>query len=370
MVVRMMRTLIFALFAFVRAALMPRTTLALENAALRQQLAICLRTHSRAQLRAEDRVFWVALRRLWPDWTRPLVIVKPATVLGWHRKGFKTLWRRKSRSCKIGRPRIPRKHISFIQRISADHPEWGEDKIAEELAAKFGVEHSTSTIRGYMVPRRSPPRVDQTWRIFVRNHGKELWACDFLVHYTAFFAVAYVFVIMEIKTRRIVHVSVTTNPTLAWVKQQFREAIPWDNHPRFLVHDNDGIFGQYGKKVTVERNGRTCSYRCHLDRWLDEAMGIKGLPIPYGAPNASPFVERFMRTLRQEALNHFIFPGIDHIRRVVTEYIRYYNGARPSQAIHGIPDPYPELQQQPPVNGKLVALPVFGGIHHDYRLAA
>ncbi len=103
---------------------------------------------------------------------------------------------------------------------------------------------------------------------------------------------------------------------------------------------------------------------------LDETMSIKGMPIPYGAPNASPFVERFVRTLREEALDHFIFLGINHIRRVVTEYIRYYNGAHPSQAIHGIPDPYPALQQPQPKNGKLVALPVLGDIHHDCRLAA
>jgi hypothetical protein len=175
---------------------------------------------------------------------------------------------------------------------------------------------------------------------------------------------------MEIHSRRIVHLSVTANPTLPWVKQQIREATPWGKAPRFLVHDNDGIFGQYGKRIPVERSGRRRSYRCHLDCWLDEAMGIKGIPIPYGAPNASPYVERFMRTLRQEALDHFIFLGIGHIRRVVTEYVRYYNGARPSQAIHGIPDPYPELQQPPPENGRLVALPVLSGIHHDYRLAA
>ena len=99
-------------------------------------------------------------------------------------------------------------------------------------------------------------------------------------------------------------------------------------------------------------------------------MGIEGLPIPFGAPNASPHVERFIRTLRQEALDHFIFLNADHIRRVVAEYVRYYNGARPSQAIHQIPDPYPELQGLPPETGRLVALPTLGGIQHDDRLAA
>ncbi|MCK4415303.1 MAG: integrase core domain-containing protein [Candidatus Eisenbacteria sp.] len=349
---------------------MPRTALALENAALRQQLTVYLRTQRRARLRPNDRVFWVALRRLWPDWTRPLVIVKPETVIGWHRKGFKLFWHRRSRSGKVGRPRIPGRHISFIQRISGDHPEWGEDKIAEELAAKFGVEHSPSTIRRYMVPRQGPPRGDQTWRTFLRNHAKEVWACDFLTQYTALFSVVYIFVIMEIGSRRIVHVNVTTSPTLAWVKQQIREATPDDQSPRFLVHDNDGIFGQYGKGVIVNQDDGTRSYRCHLDRWLCEVMRIEGIPIPYGAPNASPHVERFIRTLREEALNHFIFLTADHIRRVVREFVRYYNGARPSQAIHGIPDPYPELRQPPPKAGKLLALPVLGGVQHDYRLVA
>ena len=364
----MMRTTLSALLALVRAALMPRASLALENAALRQQLTVYIRTRKRPRLRSEDRVFWIMLHRLWSDATRSLIIVKPATVVGWHRQGFKAMWRRKSRPGKIGRPRIPRKHIAFIKRISGDHPGWGEDKIAEELAAKFGIQHSPSTIRRYMVPRT--PRGGQTWRTFVRNHAKELWACDFLTQYTAFFAVAYVFVVMEIGTRRIVHVNVTTNPTLPWVKQQIREATGEDNAPRFLVHDNDGIFGQFGRRLAVKRNGKTRSYRCHLDRWLDEVMCIEGLPIPYGAPNASPHIERFNRTLREDALDHFIFLTIDHIRRVVTEFIRYYNGGRPSQAIHGIPDPYPELRQPPPPTGKLVALPVLGGVQHDYRLVA
>ncbi|MBU1700481.1 MAG: hypothetical protein KJ927_08980 [Candidatus Eisenbacteria bacterium] len=233
---------------------MARTTLALENAALRQQLAIHQRTHKRVRLQAGDRVFWVILRRLWSGWSRPLVIVKPATVIGWHRQGFKVLWRRKSRGRKIGRPCISRKQINFIKRISGDHPEWGEDKIAEELVAKFGIEHSTSTIRRYMVPRRTTPRGDQTWRIFVQNHAKELWSCDFLTQYTALFAVAYVFVIMEIESRRIVHVNVTTNPTLIWVKQQIRDATGWGRTPRFLVHDNDGIFGQYGRMTSDSRS--------------------------------------------------------------------------------------------------------------------
>jgi hypothetical protein len=364
-----MGTLLSALLSILRAALLPRAALALENAALRQQLTIYQRTQKRARLGTGDRLFWVLLRRLWPEWDRALIVVRPETVIGWHREGFKLFWRRRSMRGKVGRPRISREHIAFIRRISGDHPEWGEDKIAEEFDAKFGIHHSASTIRRYMIVRR-PPRAKQTWRTFINNHAKQVWACDFLTQYTAFFAVVHVFVIMEIGSRRIVHVNVTTNPTLAWVKQQIREATADHGSPRFLVHDNDGIFGQCGKTVAFEENRRQRSYRCHLDRWLDEVMQIEGLPIPYGAPNASPHIERFLRTLRQEALDHSIFLSVDHVRRVVSEYVRYYNRARPSQAIHAIPDPYPELKEPPSRTGRLIALPVLGGIHHDYRLAA
>ena len=365
-----MGTLLSALVSFLRATILPEASLALENAALRQQLTIYQRTRRRVSLRRGDRAFWVLLRRLWPGWKRSLLVVRPETVIGWHRRGFRALWKGRARRGEVGRPAIPPGHIAFIRRISGDHPEWGEDKIAEELAAKFGVHHSASTIRRYMLPRNRPPRRGQTWRTFIRNHAQAVWACDFLTQSTAFFAVVYVFVIMEVGSRRIVHIHVTTNPTLSWVKQQLREATAWSRGPRFLIHDNDGIFGQFGRPATRESNGRTHPYRCQLDRWLHEILQIDGLPIPYGAPNASPHVERFMRTLREEALDHFIFLNDAHIRRVVTEYVRYYNRARPSQAIHRIPDPYPELKTPPPRAGRLIALPILGGVQHDYRLAA
>jgi hypothetical protein len=128
-----------------------------------------------------------------------------------------------------------------------------------------------------MVRPADSPRKTQTWHTFIQNHANEVWACDFLTQYTAFFAIAYVFVIMEVGSQRIVHVKVTANPTLSWVKQQIREATAWGRTPRFLVQDNDGNFGQFGRRVTVERDGETRSYRCHQDRWLHEVIGIEGL---------------------------------------------------------------------------------------------
>ncbi len=205
------------------------------------------RNQKHARLRAGDRVFWVVLRRLWSAWDRSLIVVRPETVIAWHRQGFRLFWRRRSTSRKVGRPRIPREHIAFIRRISGDHPEWGEDKIAEEFDCQVRNPPFREHDPALHGPAHRWPRKTQTWHTFIQNHAKEVWACDFLTQYTAFFAVAYVFVIMEIGSRRIVHVNVTTNPTLPWVKQQIREATAWGQTPRFLVHDNDGIFGQFGR---------------------------------------------------------------------------------------------------------------------------
>jgi putative transposase len=286
-------------------------------------------------------------------------------VIDWHRRGFRRYWRWRSR--KPGRPRIPAEHIAFIRRISTDQPGWGEDRIADELAIKLGVRHSTSTIRRYMV-RRLEPRGGQTWKTFIRNHASQMFALDLLTQYTAVFTIVYVLVVMEIASRRIVLINATTSPGLAWVKQQIRQASAWGKSPRFLIHDNDGVFGQFGDRRPRGKKGR--HYRCHLDVWLADAMGIEGIPIPYGAPNASPHIERFNRSLREEALNLFIFLNVKHVRRVCAEYRGFYNGARPSQALRAIPDPYPELNKPPPKTGKLIALPVLGGVQHDYRLAA
>ena len=343
-----------------------RADLAVENAALRQELASYQRRGTRPKLAPQDRVLWRWLSTLWPRWRQCLVVVKPATVIGWHRWAWTKLWGCKSRR-KTGRPRIPAAHIALIQRISRDHPEWGEDKIAHELSLKLGVKHSTSTIRKYMVPRLQPRDKSQRWLTFVTNHAAEMFGVDFAVQFTATFRVVYVFIIMELGSRRIVHINATTNPNLEWVKQQIREATPWGESPRWLIHDNDGIYGQAGRG---RQEGKGKHYRCHLDQWLDQVMGIEGIPTPYGAPRANARCERFVRALREEALDHFIFLNEDHVRRVVREYVEYYNRARPSQGTHQIPDPWPTRRKPPPGTGRVVAKPILGGLHHDYRRAA
>ncbi len=144
------------LSGFLRSLFVSRETLVLENLALRQQLNAYKRTGKRPRLRMVDRAFWVWLSKLWRKWSTALVIVKPETVIRWHRQGFKLYWRWRFRPKRLGRPTIPREHIEFIMRMSRDNPSWGEDKINEELRVKFGVSHSTSTIRKYMAATTTP----------------------------------------------------------------------------------------------------------------------------------------------------------------------------------------------------------------------
>ena len=221
--------------------------LLLQNIALRNQLGVYLRTIDKnkikPQIRDRDRKLWLLLRKFLENWSDYLVIVKPETVINWERQRFKRFWVKKtSVRGRVGRPKISDVHIDFIRRISGDHPEMGSQKVADELYLKFGIKHSPETIRKYRLPRRGP-RGNQTWRTFVKNHAHEIFACDFLTQHTIALRVFYIFVVMEVGSRRIVHFNVTEHPTLEWVKQQIREATA-DVVPRFLIHDNDGIFGQ------------------------------------------------------------------------------------------------------------------------------
>jgi putative transposase len=273
------------LICLLHATSVSRGALALDNLALRQQLATYARSRKRPRLQPGDRAFRVALSWVWQGWHLPLAFVKPATVIDWHRRGLRRCWCWRSR--RPGRPRIPDEHIAFIRRISTDRPGWGEDRIAEvpaarcrhrstmraavpaapgmrpehgpkgraqALAIKLGVRHSTSTIQRYMLRRRAP-RSGQTWRTFIRNHASQIFACDLFTQPMAFFTIVYIFIVMEIAARRIVLINVTASPRLAWVQQQILQATAWAQRPRFLTHDNDGIFGQFRDRKGTRQEG-------------------------------------------------------------------------------------------------------------------
>ncbi len=173
----------------VRLATCSRADLLMEILALRQQLAIYQRKVRRPKLIRRDRLFWIWLRRHWSRWRDALVVVHPETVLRWHREGYQAHWRRRSQK-RPGRPTIPRPHIEFIRRISTDHPEWGEDRVALELKLKLGVDHAPSTVRRYMV-KRGGPRPGSTWRRFLRTHAHQMFALDFATQILWNFDVRY-----------------------------------------------------------------------------------------------------------------------------------------------------------------------------------
>ena len=363
---RIMLQLMQMLLTIVQALFANKAALAMENLALRQQLAVYKRKQPRPPLTDLDRAFWTVLKDHFAAWADALIIVNPDTVVRWQKRRFRDFWRRKS---KPGRPTIDQQHIAFIKRISADHPEYGEDRIALELEIKFGIKHSPPTIRKYMVRPAKPREPSQSWRTFLKNQADAIWMCDFCVQHTVRFKALYIIVVMELGSRKVVHVNVTGQPTLAWVKQQIRDAT-FDGEPKFLILDNDGIFGQLGKPVAVDFNGKKVSCRSSLDVWLADTMGIRGIPTPYHAPNAQAHVERFIGTLRRELLDRILVWNEGQLRAVASEYVRWFNAGRVHQGIHGIPDPDPQLAGEKPAHGKLVARPVCGGLHDDYRLVA
>ena len=236
-----------------------------ENLALRKQLAAYIERGIRPrQLDHASRVSLSVLARLF-SWRDAIVIVRPSTVIRWHRLGWRIFWRWKSRA---GRPRIPPELQRLVHQMAVENPLWGEERIANELLVKLGIRISPRTVRKYM-PRTPPglPRGDQRWSTFLKNHAKSIIACDFFVAVTATFRMLYVFVVIEHGTRRLAHLNVTAQPSAEWTLQQLREALSEDRH-RHLIHDRDRIYS----------------------RQLDEsikALGLRVLRSPIASPKAN-----------------------------------------------------------------------------------
>lgn len=281
------------LMRFLGASLRSRAALAAENLFLRKQLAL-YRERQVKPRRASDpmRVALVLLARCFA-WREALTIVQPATLIRWHREIFRLLWRWQSRP---GRPRLPADLQRLIAAMAGDNPNWGEERIAAELLLKLGLRVSPRTVRRYMARRTGGGgrgATGQRWATFVRNHAQALVACDFCVTVTATFRLLYVLVVMEIGSRRLLHVNVTSHPTAAWTLQQFREVLAMPHAYRFVLHDRDSIYAS-GLDTAVA------------------AMGVRILRTPVQAPKANAFCERLLGSLRRECLDYLIPFGEEH----------------------------------------------------------
>lgn len=332
------------LWTLLRALLARRVNLAMENLALRQQLAILNRKTARPRLRNRDRFFWVWLSKLWPHWRSALLIVQPDTVVKWQRQGFRLYWRWKSRR-KGGRPRIDQEVRDLIRRLSRENPRWGTPRIQSELAL-LGYEVAESTVATYMIKQPKPP--SQTWRTFLTNHANQIVACDFFIVPTVTFRVLYVFVLLRHKDRRILHVNVTPNPTADWTVLQIVQAFPYDSAPRFLLRDNDGIYGANFRQTV-------------------ESLGIQEVRTAFRSLWQNPYVERVIGSIRRECLDRLIVLNESGLRKILDEYVRYYNEHRCHQSLASNA-PLPR-KPDPPANGRLLSTPVLGGLHHTYRRA-
>ena len=334
-----------------------RTALSAEILFLRKQLAFYEERQVQPRRLNDSARFSLALWSRLFDWKNALVIVKPETLIGWHRKGFKLFWRWKSQA---GRPRLPENIRKLIVRMAQENPTWGQARVAAELSVKLGIYVSPRTVRAYWPPepdKRGPWRTSsQHWRTFVRNHAHSIVACDFLVVVTARFQVLCVFLLMEVGTRRIVHCNVTAHPTAEWTLQQFREAIPSDHSYRFVIHDRDSIFA-------AEVDGQL------------KAFGLRVLRTPARAPQANSYCERLVGTVRRECLDFMIPLGERQLGRLLAEWVTHYNQGRPHASLGpGIPEPADTLLPPQPHNRHssnqdytVAARAVLGGLHHEYR---
>ncbi len=317
-----------------------------ENLALRQQLLVLKRHQKSPKLRERDRLFWVVMSRIWTGWRGALLIVRPDTVVRWHRRAFKLYWHRKSQAGKRGRPPVDLDLKAMIIKMADSNSTWGAPKIHGELL-KLGVVISERTVSGLLCRhKRKPP--SQTWRTFIKNHMPDMVGVDFLVVPTIRFRLLFVFVILSHARRRVVHFNVTANPTAEWTAQQIIEAFPWDTAPRYLLRDRDNIYGGWFRQRVKN-------------------MGIEEAVTAYHTPWQNAYVERLNGSIRRECTDHVIVFGERHLRRVLRDYFDYYHEDRTHLGLDKeTPTERPVSNRASP-EAKLIELPRVGGLHHRYE---
>jgi len=301
-----------------------------ENAALRRQLIVLRRqVRGRVQFTNSDRLFLLQLYRWFPSIVKAMTTIQPETLVRWHRAGFRRYWRWKSRNLG-GRPPIDAGLRALIRRMSIENTLWGAPRIHGELL-KLGLAVAQSTVAKYMTGIDGRPS-GQSWGTFLRNHLPQMAATDLFVVPTIGFNLLYVMVIVRLARRELVWIKVTARPTAEWFARQITEALPWNEAPRYLIRDRDGLYG----------------------------VAVK--PIAAGSPWQNSFAERLIGTIRRECVDHIVVLGETHLRRILREYARYYNTARTHRS----------LDQDAPVSrpvqqiGRIVSHAPLGGLHHQY----
>jgi transposase InsO family protein len=337
---RHIMSVLLAVLLTLRSCARSRAVLQLELLALRHQLQVLQWTRPRrVRLEKANRWLWMWLSRVWTDWRPALVIMKPETVLAWHRRGFRKFWTWKSRR-RRGRPTVPLRVL--IRTMSQTNPRWGAPRIHGELL-KLGIDVCQAPVAKYTIRRRRPP--SQTWRTFLTNHVGQLMAADFFVVPTATGRLLFVLVILAHARRRVVHVAVTEHPTAAWTGQQLREAFPWDQAPWCIIRDRDHAFAGWANTA--------------------KTMGIEEVLMAPRSPWQNAYVERFIGSVQRECLDHVIVLSASGLQRLMHVYSAYYERSRTHLSVtKDAPIPRPIAM---PGDGRVVAIPQVGGLHHRYE---
>src|SRR5215472_4306867 len=339
--------LLLCLSRFIRLLLSGHQAIALENAALRVQLAAFQRKRRRPLLTTFDRLFWVCLSRVWHGWRGPLRYVQADTVVRWERERFRRFWARLSWAKRRGRgrPATSAEIRRLIERMVAANPLWRAPRLHGELQM-LGIQISERTVSRILRRLRRPP--GQTWKTFLHNHLGQMVSVDFFTVPTISLRILFVFVVLEHGRRQVLHFNVTEHPTAVWTAQQIVEAIAERDAPRYLIRDRDGVYGE-----TVHQRLA----------WL----GIEEVLTAPRSPWQNPYAERLIGSIRRDCLDHFIILNARHLKRTLASYFRYYHESRTHLGL-GKQCPFP---RQVSSVRQMVAIPQLGGLHHRYeRIAA
>ena len=342
-----MVVLFLLVFRFLRLVLSGHQSLAVENAALRMQIAAFQRKRKQPLLTTLDRMFWITLRSLWGDWRRPLLYVQPDTVVRWQRERFRRFWARLSKPQRRGRgrPRTAAELRRLIAQMVAANPLWRAPRIHGELKM-LGIAISERTVSRLLRALRRPP--NQTWRNFLHNHIGQMVSTDFFTVPTITMKVLFVFLVLEHDRRKVLHFHVTENPTGAWTAQQIVEAFADREASRYLIRDRDS---RYSAEV----------------RLRIQSLGIEEILTAPQSPWQNPYAERLIGSIRRECLNHYIILNARHLKATLSSYFRYYHESRTHLSL-GKQCPF---HREPLRVGEIVAIPQLGGLHHRYeRIAA
>ena len=324
----------------------------IENLALRQQLAIYQTKKTKPRLTNFDRSFWIALKQSWNKWIDHLIIVRPETVVDWQKRRFNKYWTKIStKNKKPSRKRIKKEIRDLICRMAGEN-RWGAPRIFSELLMLGFKDVSEASVSRYLRKYRSlhpDKKKQQSWMTFLKNHRDVISAMDFFIVPTINFNILFVFFIIDHKRRKIRHFNVTNQPCALWVIQQLRNAFPFDQIPKYLIMDRDKIF-------SVQVKG-----------FLERQLSVKPKVTSFKSPWQNGVAERLVLSIRNELLNHVIVINEDHLRKLMKEYIDYYNKDRCHLALGRNSPLGRKVQEKPLESSKVISISKLGGLQHQYK---